>query len=129
MLHLPCRSLFRSFEPVEGYRRACCRILIICKNQHTHPIPLPTKTPQSVRLEVLELLKSLEQDLADLTPRRFLRHSVTQVYLQKRFPGTHNPCLADLHILLANREHLKTYITQVQNKCFPFGTGWKGEWF
>ncbi|KZP19049.1 hypothetical protein FIBSPDRAFT_955798 [Athelia psychrophila] len=126
MLHLKCQSTFRCFEPLEEYRRVCPRVLIICRNEHTHPIPLPTKTPSTVRLEVLELLKSIRQDLADLTPRRFMRHSVTQVYLQKRFLNTQHPCLADLHASLANREHIKAYITQARSICFPFGTGWEG---
>ncbi|KZP03202.1 hypothetical protein FIBSPDRAFT_905199 [Athelia psychrophila] len=34
--------------------------------------------------------------------------------------------LADLHVSLANRQHIKSYIIQVQNRCFPHGTGWKG---
>jgi len=73
----------------------------------------------------IKLLQSLDQDLPDLTPRRFLRHSVTLAYLQKRCPAINN-LSGDLHISLANREHVKTYILQVQKRCFPFGTGWKG---
>jgi hypothetical protein len=126
MTRLNCQSTFRSFEPLEEYRHVCPQILIICRGEHTHPIPLPTKTPPSICAEISKLLQSLDQDLPDLTPHRFLRHSVTLAYLQKRCPAINNPNLADLHISLANREHVKTYILQVQKRCFPFGTGWKG---
>ena len=77
-------------------------------------------------MELVHLLESLDQDLPDLTTRRFLRHSVTTAYLQRRFPAIDKPNLADLHISLANRDHVKAYILQVQKRCFPFGTGWKG---
>ncbi|KZP03615.1 hypothetical protein FIBSPDRAFT_768689, partial [Athelia psychrophila] len=126
MVHLQCQSTFRCFEPLEGYRAACPRVLIVCRYSHTHPIPLPTKTPPSIRQQVFSLLSSIEQDLPDLTSRRFLRHSVTRAYLHDHFPTTPSPSLADLHISLANRAHVNTYIVQVQNRCFPLGTGWKG---
>ncbi|KAF7975392.1 hypothetical protein HWV62_9607 [Athelia sp. TMB] len=126
VVNLRCESTFRSFEPLEEYREACPRILIICRNAHTHPLPLPSKTPPSVRQEVLDLLRSTELDLPDLTACRFLRHPVTRTYLQKRLPGIRDPCPADLHISLANCEHIKSYISQVQTQCFPFGTGWDG---
>ncbi|KAF7981503.1 hypothetical protein HWV62_33057 [Athelia sp. TMB] len=126
MVYLRCDSTFRCFEPLEEYREACPRILVICRNEHAHPLPLPTKTPPSVRLEVFELLRSVGLDLPDITARRFLRHPVTHAHLQKRLPNIQNPCLADLHISLANREHIKNYISQVQKERFPFGTGWNG---
>jgi hypothetical protein len=126
MTHIRCHSTFRCFEPLEEYRQVCPHILVVCRGEHTHPIPLPTKTPPSIRAEVLDLLKSLDQDLADLTPRRFLRHPVTVAFLQQRFPAINKPNLADLHVSLANREHVRAYILQVQNQCFPFGTGWQG---
>jgi hypothetical protein len=127
MMRLHCKCTFRSFEPLEEYRHRCPRILVICRGAHTHPIPLPTKTPPPIQAELLGLLESLDQDLPDLTTRRFLRHSVTVAYLQRRLPTINNPNLADLHISLANRDHVKTYILQAQKRCFPFGTGWKGD--
>ncbi|KAJ7571962.1 hypothetical protein C8J56DRAFT_810142, partial [Mycena floridula] len=36
------------------------------------------------------------------------------------------PTLSDLHPSLVNREHLWSYITQVQDKMFPHGTDWAG---
>lgn len=127
MVRLECESTFRCFEPLEEYRMKCPRVLVVCRHQHAHPIPLPSKTPPMVRQVVFDMLANIKHDLSDLTPRRFLRHSFVRAYLHKRFPNTHDPCFADLHISLANREHIKTYITQVQSRCFPFGTGWKGE--
>ena len=126
MMQLHCKCTFRSFEPLEEYRHLCPRILVICRGEHAHPIPLPTKTPPSIQADIVDLLESLDQDLPDLTPRRFLRHSVTTAYLRKCFPAINNPNLADLHISLANRDHIKTYIIQVQKRCFPLGTGWAG---
>lgn len=126
MAHLKCQSTFSCFEPSEEYRASCPRVLVVCHGAHTHPIPLPTKTPPAIHAEVFDLLESLDQDLTDLTPRRFLRHSVTLAYLQKRLPKLTNPTLADLHISLANREHVNAYILQVQEHCFPLGTGWNG---
>jgi hypothetical protein len=126
MVQLRCKCTFRSFEPLEQYRHQCPRILIICRGNHVHPIPLPTKTPPSIQAELIDLLESLDQDLPDLTTRRFLRHSVTTAYLRRRFLAINNPNLADLHISLANRDHVKAYIIQVQKRCFPFGTAWRG---
>lgn len=128
MIDLCCYSTFRCFEPLEEYRRACPQILIVCRGAHIHPVPLPSKTPPSIRTEIFELLQSLDQDLPDLTARRFLRHPITQAYLRKRFPYINSPCLADLHISLTNRSHINMYISQVQERCFPFGTGWRGKW-
>lgn len=126
LVSLPCNTSFRCFEPLEEYRAACPQMLVVCRYAHSHPIPLPIKTPPAICREVFDLLSTIEQDLADITPRRFLRHPVTRAYLNDRLPTIQNPCLADLHISLANRDHIKTYISQVQRNCFPFGTGWKG---
>ena len=127
MMQLRCKCTFRSFEPLEEYRHCCPQILVICRGAHTHPIPLPTKTLPLIQAELVGLLESLDQDLPDLTTQCFLRHSVTVAHLQRRLPAINNPNLADLHISLANRDHVKTYIRQVQKCCFPFGTGWKGD--
>ncbi|KZP03707.1 hypothetical protein FIBSPDRAFT_768547 [Athelia psychrophila] len=126
LTHLSCKSTFRCFEPLEPYRRACPRVLVVCQGAHTHPIPLPIKTPPAIRAEVIELLETLDQDLPDITPRRFIRHPVVFAYLRKHLPTLTHPTLADLHISLANREHLKAFINQVQLQRYPHETGWKG---
>ncbi|KAF5366384.1 hypothetical protein D9758_009754 [Tetrapyrgos nigripes] len=121
-----CKSKFRQYVPLEEYRAECPFILIVCSGVHEHPIPLPLKTPTRVKSELYTLLGKLDVDLADMTPRRFLRHPVVKAYLVDRFPLLNSPTVSDLHISLANRSHLKVYIDAVKTQCFPEGTGWKG---
>jgi hypothetical protein len=129
MERLECNSRMRIYVPWAEYRHACPKMLVVCWNEHTHPIPLPTKTPPSIRQEILLLLESLQNDLPDLTPRRFIRHPTTNAYLRNRLPLIRNPVLSDLHTSLTNLDHLRAYILQVQAKCFPCGTGWDGNSF
>ncbi|KAJ3849802.1 hypothetical protein EV368DRAFT_46593 [Lentinula lateritia] len=103
---MPCSCTFREFIPVEEFRDACPYILIISKGPHSHPVPFPEKTPVSVKVELDQLLRKLDQDLADIAPRSFLRHPVVQSYL--------------------STNHLKVYIESAKRSCFPAGTGWKG---
>ncbi|KAJ6467409.1 hypothetical protein C8R45DRAFT_938748 [Mycena sanguinolenta] len=124
--HLPCTSKFRVYEPLEEHRSSCPYILLITTDAHTHPVPLPTKTPPNVRENLMGLLGQMVDDLADLTARRFLRHPILKSFLSGEFPNLINPTLADWHVSLANREHVKSYIKQAQEIHYPFGTGWKG---
>lgn len=107
---------------------ACPQILVVCEGMHSHFIPLPTKTPPPVRNIIMQLLEDLGPDLPDITPRGFLRHPIARSYLQKRFPDLHAPTLADLHVSLANREHIRSYIVQAVREFYPHGTGWKGDY-
>lgn len=75
---------------------------------------------------IFELLSNLDEDLADMTACRFLRHTTVKAYLQNQFPHSVCPPLSELHSSLANRSHLKAYIIQEKDKHFPFGTGWQG---
>ncbi|KAF4567096.1 hypothetical protein EYR36_010712 [Pleurotus pulmonarius] len=124
---LDCHSKIRVFEPLEEYRRACPHVLVVCSGEHSHPIPVPNKTPSSIRSEIFRLLQLLDYDLPDLTPRRFLRHPTTLAYLRQQLPDIANPMLMDLHPSLANRDHIRAYIKQVQETLYPGGTGWDGE--
>ena len=126
MQHLECVSTFKIFEPHAEFRELCPKILVVCEGMHSHFIPLPTKTPPPIRDIILKLLEDLGPDLPDITPRRFLRHAITRDYLTKRFPGIHAPMLVDLHVSLANREHIRAYIKQAVRTFYPHGTGWKG---
>ncbi|KIJ69922.1 hypothetical protein HYDPIDRAFT_78824 [Hydnomerulius pinastri MD-312] len=126
MVSIPCHSLFRIYQPLQEYRQSCPKILIVCSGLHTHPIPLPTKTPAVIRSQILSLLFEMDYDLPDMTPRRFLRHPNVRKYLQTYFPSMVNPALSDLHISLANRDHLRSYLRQGKKAAFPFGTGWRG---
>lgn len=126
MQHLPCSSTFRIYEPHEEFRAICPQVLVICQGNHPHFIPLPSKTPPSIRATILKLLEALGPDLPDTTPRRFLRHPITRTFLLQRFPGIQEPTLMDLHVSLANREHLRSYIVQAVQEFYPKGTGWEG---
>ncbi|PPQ84978.1 hypothetical protein CVT25_010531 [Psilocybe cyanescens] len=126
MCRLECKVKVHVYEPLPEYRHSCPWTLVVCRGIHTHPIPIPQKTPPSIRAEVVKLLKSLDNDLADLTPRRFIRHPITKSYLISRFPSVILPSLSSLHISLANRSHLKYYIDEVKQELFPAGTGWEG---
>ncbi|KAJ6578477.1 hypothetical protein B0H19DRAFT_1020702 [Mycena capillaripes] len=126
MTRLECRSRFRIFEPIEEERKKCPFILLIAQGSHTHPIPLPTKTPPKIRARLFTLLLSLENDLPDVTPRRFLRHPIVQAFLRNKFPLIPTPTLSDWHISLANRSHIGSYIKQAREQYCPFGTDWAG---
>ncbi|KAJ7218166.1 hypothetical protein C8J57DRAFT_1095711, partial [Mycena rebaudengoi] len=126
MLHLSCHSKFRVFTPLPSYRRACPFVLIVTKGEHPHPVPLPTKTPPSIRNELMVLLENLGPDLPDLTPRRLLRHPILKTFLATKFPSIICPTLSDWHVSLANRDHLKAYILHALELHFPFGTDWMG---
>ncbi|KAJ3906921.1 hypothetical protein F5879DRAFT_897100 [Lentinula edodes] len=126
LVSMECRCTFREYEPLEDYRASCPYILITSKGPHSHPIPLPQKTPRKAKLVLESLFEKMEVELADLTPRKFLRHPITQCYLSSHFPMLRNPMLSDLHISLSNRSHLKVYIEHAKKARFPEGTGWKG---
>jgi hypothetical protein len=127
MERLPCKSIVRMYEPLEEYRSACPKVLIICRSAHTHPIPQPLKTPPHIRLQIFKLLQTLGQDLSDLTPRRFLRHPTVCAYLRNILPHISHPSPSDWHVSLSNREHLRAYIDQARQKAFPEGTSWRGK--
>ncbi|KIK52752.1 hypothetical protein GYMLUDRAFT_1028506 [Collybiopsis luxurians FD-317 M1] len=109
---LSCTCKFREYEPVEEYRNRCPYVLVVSKGTHLHPIPLPEKTPATVRTDIEILLKKMDYELADMTPRLFLRHPLVKSYLSTRFPLLQNPMLI--------------YIQNMKKQCFPVGTGWKG---
>ncbi|KAJ7117533.1 hypothetical protein C8R44DRAFT_626720 [Mycena epipterygia] len=127
MTHLTCTSRFRVFEPIPEDRLACPYILLVARGPHTHPIPLPTKTPPKVRSEILALLTDLGEDLPDITPRRLIRHPLVKAFLWNKFPNhSTTPTLSDWHLSLANRSHIGSYIKLSKELHYPFGTGWAG---
>lgn len=113
--------------PVTEYRAICPYVLITLKGSHCHPIPLPHKTPPKIRREILNILETIVDDIPDLTPRRFIRHPGLNIHLKAQFPHLSLPSLVDLHISLANRSHIKSYITLVKDKIYPSGTSWEGK--
>jgi hypothetical protein len=114
------------FEPLEEYCQECPYILVTIKGEHPHPISLPQKTPPAIRSDIFSLLALMADDLPDLTPRRLIRHSTVKAYLRQQFPGVLQPSLIDLHVSLANRDRLQSYIDLAKAKHFPAGTGWEG---
>ena len=126
MVSLPCQCKFRVYEPWPEFRPVCPYVLLICSGAHTHPIPLPTRTPPHIRQQIFTVFEKIGYEIADITPRRFLRHPIVRNTLQQLLPHLPNPALCDLHISLANRDHIKSYIRSAKNEMFPLGTGWEG---
>ncbi|KAF7327931.1 hypothetical protein MKEN_00373200 [Mycena kentingensis (nom. inval.)] len=126
IIHIPCRTKFRVYYPVPEDREHCPWVLLTSDGAHGHLPPLPETTPVAVETFLYSLLGRLHEDLADLTPRRFLRHPALQAELSLRLPHILNPTLCDLHPSLANRSHVGAYINRVKQDNFPEGTGWKG---
>lgn len=126
MVPLSCKVKYRIFEPLEAFRQSCPFVLVTSAGVHTHPIPLPQKTPPRIRSEILRLLGLLGADLADQTPQHFLRHPVLKAYLQEQLQHIAAPTLSDLHVSLANRDRLGWYINHAKSEHFPSGTGWEG---
>ena len=116
MEHLECKSTFRIFEPHAEYCEVCSKILVVCEGEHPHFVPLPINTPPTICDSVMTLLEDLGPDLLDITPCRFLQHSITHNYLTKTFPDIHAPMLADIHVSLANREHICAEILPSWNR-------------
>ncbi|KAJ6486646.1 hypothetical protein C8R45DRAFT_930279 [Mycena sanguinolenta] len=124
LVHLECKCRFRIYEPQKEYRASCPYILVISHGLHTHPIPLPEKTPPKIRSQIFKLLEGLREDLPDITPRSFLRHP-TAILPARKYPDIQTPTLSHLHSSLANRAHLGAYIDQAKKIHFPKGTDWK----
>jgi hypothetical protein len=126
MESLACDCIVKAYVPFPEHRAECPKVLVIVKGIHHHPIRLPEKTPRAIKAEIIKLLPRFQEDLPDLTLRRFLRNPIVKSYLSIKFPDVLNPMLSNLHISLANRSHLKAYIDQVREAIFPHGTDWKG---
>ncbi|KAF8171212.1 hypothetical protein K438DRAFT_1613266 [Mycena galopus ATCC 62051] len=58
--------------------------------------------------------------------REFIRHPIVQSFLISKFPLLISPTLADWHVSLSNRSHIRAYIKQALEAVCPFGTDWAG---
>lgn len=117
MVRLPCETKFRIHEPLEKYCASCPYILITVAGEHPHPIPFPQTTPPAMRSEILGLLDSFGDELLELTPSKFWEHPLVDSFLRRRFPERRcTPSLSDLHISLANRSHIVTYINEAKKR-------------
>ncbi|KAJ4476942.1 hypothetical protein C8J55DRAFT_489948 [Lentinula edodes] len=75
MKQAQCSCIFREYEPVAEFRTTCPYILVTSKGPHSHPIPLPEKTPNAVKVELYDLIKRLDIEMADITPcLEYLKH-------------------------------------------------------
>ncbi|KIM47145.1 hypothetical protein M413DRAFT_440660 [Hebeloma cylindrosporum] len=101
MVRLDCQTRFRIHEPFEEYPSASC----------PHAIPFPQRTPPAICAEILRLLDSFGDDsLGAANP-------LVDSFLRRRFPD--QPCtrsLTRLHLSLANRAHIATYINEAKKK-------------
>ncbi|KAK0227928.1 hypothetical protein IW262DRAFT_1264933 [Armillaria fumosa] len=127
MVRLPCSSRFTVVRPEDGYWEECPKILLLCHSPHTHPIPLPTTTPVQIKAEIKALIRSLEHELADMTPRRFCRHPAVINRVKELCPAVEEPTVAHLHPSLANLNHIASYIHTEVKVALPHGTGWEGK--
>ncbi|KAK0499230.1 hypothetical protein EDD18DRAFT_1103649 [Armillaria luteobubalina] len=111
-------------RPEDGYWKECPKILLICHSPHTHPIPLLTTTPVQIKAEIKALIRSLEHELADMTPWRFCRHPAVINWVKELCPAVEEPTVAHLHPSLANLNHIASYIHTEVKAALPHGTGW-----
>ncbi|KZW03626.1 hypothetical protein EXIGLDRAFT_758968 [Exidia glandulosa HHB12029] len=103
----------------------CPSVLVVCSNPHSHPLPPPTNTPPLVRRVFEGMLRSLDWQMADITPRRLVLNSRFMHHLRTALGWSQyrNPQLSDLHPSLGNFDHTSYLIGLVRNEVFPKGTG------
>lgn len=106
----------------------CPQVVIVSRNPHSHPPPLPIKTPTALVAVLKSLLVSLDWKLADATPRRIVLDSAFVAGLREQldWTGLRDPVLSDLHPSLGNLDHVRRYITALRMEHFPAGTGLAG---
>ncbi|KAJ3869996.1 hypothetical protein EV359DRAFT_28895 [Lentinula novae-zelandiae] len=83
---LPCTSSITIYEPLPDYRSSCPYVLIVCKGVHTHPVPIPARTPSSIVDDLIKFLTHLD-DLPNLTARRLLGNEAANLRLKYFVPG------------------------------------------
>ncbi|KAK0479493.1 hypothetical protein IW261DRAFT_1317634, partial [Armillaria novae-zelandiae] len=124
MVQLACSCHFTVVRPEDGYWEECPKILLICHSPHTHPIPLLTTTPVQIKAEIKALICSLEHELVDMTPQRFCRHPAVINRVKELCPAVEEHMVVHLHPLLANLDHIASYIHTEVKAALPHGTGW-----
>ncbi|KAJ7848967.1 hypothetical protein B0H14DRAFT_2582749 [Mycena olivaceomarginata] len=106
----------------------CPRVVVICRNPHSHPNPDPVKTPPPL-LEILRsLLLDLDWKLADATPRKLVLDSGFMNSFRRALGWNKpfDPPLSALHPSLGNLDHVRRYIDELRHDLFPEGTGFEG---
>jgi hypothetical protein len=123
---IPCKAKFNIYTLYDLV--GCPQILVICSGDHSHPLPAPIKTPESIRAIFYDLLLTLSWKLADATPRRILLDSAFIHALRSHlnWKENRNPTLSDLHPSLGNFDHARRLINTLRFDQFPSGTGFEG---
>ncbi|KAF9231054.1 hypothetical protein BU15DRAFT_29339, partial [Melanogaster broomeanus] len=121
---MKCTSTFYIYVPQD--LAACPRVVVVCRNPHSHPPPAPIATPPPLIATFSELLHDMHWQLADATPRRVMLDSGFVRGLRKElgWNSDHTPSLSDLHPSLANLDHVRRLINTVRLQKFPNGTGY-----
>lgn len=128
-LLLEIKNCGASFDIYTPYNlSACPRILIVCKNPHSHPRPFPVKTPPPLLKVFSSLLMGMGWKIAEATPRKIMVDSGFMNGLRAHLAWNHNfdPSLSDLHPSLGNMDHARRIINTIRNMVFPKGTGFEG---
>ncbi|KAG2110340.1 uncharacterized protein F5147DRAFT_772592 [Suillus discolor] len=123
-----CAASFDIYVPEDLF--ACPRILVLCTNPHSHPPPLPVKTPPPLIDVFHKLVSLMKWKLADATPRRIYLDTAFVEGLHRvldwQFPDGRDAMLQDLHPSLANLDHVCCLINITRSMKYPSGTGFEG---
>ncbi|KAK7022501.1 hypothetical protein R3P38DRAFT_3317686 [Favolaschia claudopus] len=121
-----CDARFDIYTPYD--LDDCPKIVVICRNPHSHVNPHPVKTPPPL-LEIFRgLLLELDWRLADMTPRKLMVDSGFMSNFRRAlgWKRPFDPTLAALHPSLGNLDHVRRYIDELRHVLFPEGTGFDG---
>ncbi|KAJ7652908.1 hypothetical protein B0H17DRAFT_1147298 [Mycena rosella] len=121
-----CGATFDIYTPYE--LADCPRVVIVCRNPHSHPDPHPVKTPPPLLEVFRSLLLELDWKLADATPRKLMIDSGFMGNLRRALGWNKpfDPPLAALHPSFGNLDHVRRYIDELRDILFPSGTGFEG---
>ena len=125
MVHMGCEAHFQIFTPFKAYHEGL-HVLMACSGSHTHPVPFPTSTPAIICNVIFDLLHDMGQDLPDATPRWVLCNTTVWSQLHQLLLEVGDPLLINLHVSLANKDHLCAYIKQAKHQNFLEGTDLEG---
>ncbi|KAJ7159144.1 hypothetical protein C8R43DRAFT_882333 [Mycena crocata] len=121
-----CSATFDIYTPYD--LTDCPRVVIICRDPHSHPNPAPAKTPPPLLEVFRSLLLNLDWKLADATPRKLMVDSGFMGALRRNlgWKKPFDPPLSALHPSFGNLDHVRRYIDELQHVLFPSGTGFEG---
>lgn len=123
-----CNNKMKVFVPEPSSFQQYPSILIVCIGPHTHPPPQPTKTPP-VYIDIFaSLIRNLQWQMADITPRRLLIDTGFMYGLRQTLQWDSEldePLLIDLHPSFLNQDHVRYLIERIRKIHFSEGTGWE----